>query len=467
MITRLKDANLHIKGFPYDSFENSDSYNFIKLPTSIPIILTATKFTYPGHKVAIFNPVKTTKNYPKQSFTKSKENPKREHYHQTKTKTTKIVYYDNEVSDKVEKVIPTFTNVVFKEIPDTDFIQYLVNEMIQDKTDPKQAFEYNPTANKHTPNSIQNIKEIGTHNLRIDAFLEASKQLSNTLIDAINKRISTDDNLLSNNNSIYASILVDCSSTLSISQKAALSTLAIAIGNALTSIRIPYSIVIFCESNFQYILKQFDDNHDLIHFEKLLDTITIRRRMSDISSAILMADSLTKPKDAKRTNHSVFVLTDGLTKQLKLTELWQNKILDNPKRSVFFFFYDVLSQINQNNVHPIWNMFRDKIKDSRSPNAVIYSNSSSIYNGNSIFAEPFIKVLKKFNNNNEQNKLIPPSLASQITDISDEFLDNIIKYINQGIVNDEKFYAQCSFPKEISDKYSEIDLNIVQLNPLE
>ena len=65
------------------------------------------------------------------------------------------------------------------------------------------------------------------------------------------------------------------------------------------------------------------------------------------------------------------------------------------------------------------------------------------------------------------NKIIPPCLTSQITDISDEFLDNIIKYINQGIVNDEKFYAQCSFPKEISDKYSEIDLNIVQLNPLE
>lgn len=475
MITRLKKAKLEIKSFPYDAFKNYDSYNynFIKLPTSIPINLTATKFTYPGRKIAIYKPVKTINNYPKRSFNIKSENPKRD-YHPSRAKTTKIVYYDNEEGHKIERIIPTFTNVVFKEItenakeiPDTDFIQYLVNEMIQDNIDPKQTFEYNPTANKHKPNSIQNIKEIGSHNLRIDAFLEASKQLSNTLIDAINKKISPIDSSLVSNNSIYASILVDCSSTLSISQKAALSTLAIAIGNVLTSIRIPYSIIIFCESNFQYVLKQFDDNHDLIHFEKLLDTITIRRRMSDLPSAILMADSLTKPKDGNRTNHSVFVLTDGLTKQLRHIELWQNKILNNSKRSVFFFFYDVLSQINQNNVHPIWNMFREKIKDAKSPNVVVYSNSSSIYNGNSIFAEPFVKVLKKFKDNKEKNKLNPPSLATPITDLSDEFLDNIEKYIEQGIVNDDKFYAQCSFPKEISDKYSDIDLNMVQLNPLE
>ena len=407
MIARLKMAKLKISKFDYNSIDTKDFDKFVQIPTSKEITYSYSKFTQPGNEITISDSKpEDIKIHQEKNKTEEKEKkPEEKVFIENKRKTNEIIFYGSKEVNVEIQVIPTKRKIDFRpiskeedEILDTDFIQYLIQEMMNYKSDPNEKIEYQPKKFQHNPRSIHNLNVIGGHNPRIDLFIEASKKLNDTICTEVIKSIQNDNfqnNLLTNKDTIYSSILVDCSSSFSTSQKAAIVTLAISLANTLTSMRIPYSIIIFCEENFQYILK--NDNHDLIHFEKLLDTIIIRRRIPDMGSAILMADTEIKPKDNKRVYHSIFALTDGLTKKIKLIDQWKNNVLNSSKKSIMFFFLDILAnKKDRDRVYPLWSSFQDDIKYSKSPNSVIYVKSSSIYNGDPIIAKSFIDVLTRF-----------------------------------------------------------------------
>lgn len=478
MMARLLNANVRFDNFSTRSFNDRNVENFVEIPSSLPVDIKISVFKQLGNQIIAsrssyeFNTEKNTKKEINEK--KNEEITKSLMKEIKKASPKKIIINESKIVRTDEKAIPIIKNVTFeeinentKEIPDTDFIKYLIEEMLQENINFIDPIEYKRSTTSCIPKSIQKINTIGVGNKRIDSFIEASMKLSNTLLKGINESNCIDD-IMNNKDTIYSSILVDCSSTFSISQKAALVTLAMALGNSLTAIKIPYSIIIFCESNFQFILKQVDESHDLIHFEKLLDTITIRRRMSDMSSAILMADEQIKTKDKNRTNHSMFVLTDGLTPKIRLIDQWKRKVLNNNRRSVMFCFLDVLTKENDKNlIHLLWSNFANNIKDSISINDVIYTKASSIYNGDSIFIDPFINVLSNFIGEYETDKqIIVPKTANPIDKIPDGFLDSIIDYICKATIAESSIYAQYSFPNDVLKKFTDTDLNLNQPSPL-
>lgn len=141
-----------------------------------------------------------------------------------KQKKGNFSYKENKKANQRFKLVKTSKKVDFREIsenteeiPDTEFTQYLIQDMLKD-VDSNYKFEYKPDGSDHIPNSIKDIDIVGGRNDRVDGFIEASKRLTDVLITEVNKSINESNykyNLLSKKESIYASILVDCSSTLS------------------------------------------------------------------------------------------------------------------------------------------------------------------------------------------------------------------------------------------------------------
>ena len=480
MMNRLYNSKLKILNFPIDMISNSKMKDdFVQIPSLNPNI-RFTQFTQPGisNTPIEFQPIQRPKvDNPDANPAKPSENAGAEKDKASTKKEANVIY--NKQTDRIKaksKMIQIIKRVDFvnitentKEIPDTDFIQYMIQEMLKQDINFTDEFTYNKE-NDHIPESLPDIDDFGTNNVRIDSFMEASKKLTDTLLTNVNKSIDesiAESSLLNKKDSIYASILIDCTSTLSSSYKSGLVTLAISLCNALTAIKIPYSIVLFCDSDFQYVLKRVDQSHDLIHFEKLLDTVTVRRRMSDMSAAILMAREEIESSDKNRTNHAMFVLTDGLTYKVRLIDKWKNAILNDPKISVMFYFLDVLNKTDQDVVHPLWDNFRDGIKNSKSPNSVLYSKTTEIYNGDISIAKSFYHVLNQFSIYNEGKDETLMATMPEPIDITPEFLTNIIKILHKEIPDETKFFSRYNFANDEATQYTQIDLNLVQPNPLE
>lgn len=140
---------------------------------------------------------------------------------------------------------------------------------------------------------------------KVNLFFNAAETLSASILNGL----KVSPQLLNKIDNCYASILIDCSNTFSNIQKVSLILLSIAYENSLTAFRIPHSIIIFCDDNFQYILIKLDDKHDKIHFIRLIETMIVNRRMSSMSDAIQKAKQKIIPTgiNSKRTIHIIYI----------------------------------------------------------------------------------------------------------------------------------------------------------------
>lgn len=295
---------------------------------------------------------------------------------------------------EVSKQISISKNVA-EEVPNQDYIEYIVNKMINPGKEKKLIPIFNDDKT-HIPIHYD-INEAENSNMKIDFFFDAAETLSNSILEGAVMQ----NKLLDNIDNCYASILIDCSNTFSLIQKASLILLTIAYGNALTALKIPYSIIIFCDDNFQFILKKLEDKHEKSHYLKLIEAMTVNRRMSSMTDAIQMARKLSIPSPtgpySKRKNHVIYTLTDGLSTKLNYTRQWKEMILNDNLVSVSFFFLNIVSEDKLNDIVQIWSNFANKISNSQSPTSIFYSNFESILTNKQIF-----NILTDSNNNDNQ-----------------------------------------------------------------
>ncbi|OHT12744.1 hypothetical protein TRFO_17377 [Tritrichomonas foetus] len=435
--------------------------------------------------------------FPKRQFTPSNKKEDRSYYMYDSTqerKPVKKILKKN--SENISKIGNAMINATKQkqivvgqlttedqssEVTNQDYMQDIIHKMIN--PDLKETLSLFSTDKTHIPinyhylTSIENTsdrtndsinndlkrKEMLAKKLRVKPFFKAATILCNSILSCF----ENNDNLLNNCDDCYSTILIDCSSTFSDLHKASLITLAISYANALTALRIPYSIVVFCDQNFQYVVKKLEENHEQIHFERLLEAMTVKRRMSSMSDAIQIVKAKIKPTTDEfiyRKNHSIYVLTDGISTKLNIGSQWVSKILNDSRVSISFFFLDIIAEEHKDLIHKIWDNFSADISSSKSPSSVFYSNVNDIFKGNTIFCNAFEFPISHFNQLNsgkiDKNiKLLKP--ANQISLIVNENLQKIIKLLNKRPFDEDKFYVQFTNTIEYSEPL-EIEIPLYQ-----
>ena len=388
MITRLRSSGITIRPQHYDIKNTLLSDNDFLIRPQYQTSLEIARWLQPGKN----------KKPTQEPFKKDKENNKKKG---KKPESNKHIYRPNTIStpeyddinkfisplnqghgrnplhgEIIQKISRESINNASKEIPNKDYIEYIVNKMTNPGKEKKiiQVFDDDKT---HIPVNYDTI----SNNLSteaVDFYFDAADALTGLILDGLGEKSPVLDNC----NDCYASILIDCSNTFSEIQKASLILLSIAYGNSLTALRIPYSIVIYCDDNFQFILKKLEDNHDKIFFSKLIEAMTVNRRMSSMTDAIQMAISRVVPSPTgqytNRKNHVIYVLSDGLSTLLDATQQWNKTVLNYKSVAVSFFFLNIISGEFTQAILDVWSRFAKGIATANSPTTVFYSTFDNI-----------------------------------------------------------------------------------------
>jgi hypothetical protein len=72
-------------------------------------------------------------------------------------------------------------------------------------------------------------------------------------------------------------IAIECGQTLSPENKLASIFLAVSLANAYSMLEIPYSVVVFADFNFQYIIKTFEEPHSPHTLQRIIDSVMVDR----------------------------------------------------------------------------------------------------------------------------------------------------------------------------------------------
>lgn len=346
MTSRLESAGMTLRNdHKYQiSMNNTINDDFIERPSKnkhYDFTPLASKWTQPGINKKVI-PKKNENKFTKHNTTKPIVNPKplEEFGMYSKRLIKGAAKNSMHYSVEVNPQISLSTNPA-NEIPNQEYIDFIFNKMINPS---KEKIKFNIFNDDKTHIPLHYDMQTQGKNKKVDYFFNVAENLSGSILEGIGKNSILFDNI----DSCYASILIDCSNTFSLVQKASLILLTISYGNALTALRIPYSIVIYCDDNFQFILKKLEDNHNKLLYLKLIESMTVNRRMSSMSDAIQMAKLKVIPSPngpySKRTNHVIYTLSDGLSTSLSLTKKWCENVLNDNLVTVSFFFLSIISE---------------------------------------------------------------------------------------------------------------------------
>lgn len=400
LMNRLRLAGLQTKVYNITNITANDLNAFVTFPKSINSLILGTQWEQHRKK-----PKPRTDSHPiiKQTA-KSGHKKKFVDNSQDQHSFNKQMIKANFNHQKVTQTMPTVTGLD-KEISNQDYLNDLL-EQIQNPTKSEILRDFK-SDKTHIPQnySLGDKVQINEESLqKAEYFFNAAQDITSTIINSFYHSSA----VLNQSDDSYASILVDCSNEISEKQKAALILISIAYANALSLLGIPYSLIIFCDSNFQFILKKIEEPHGKIFFLKLIEMINVKRRMSSMSDAIQMANQ--KIKFPKRNKHLIYVLSDGLSTSLNSPKEWTAKVLNILSSAVSFFFIDILDNDTSPKIIEVWKGFANSVKNAKSANSLFYSKSNGIFLNEGVysidnneyiqpigscFVTPFIQLAKK------------------------------------------------------------------------
>ena len=153
---------------------------------------------------------------------------------------------------------------------------------------------------------------------------------------------------------------IDCSRTINEKCKVIHSLFIFSLINLLNIMGIPYSIVIFADYKFQYIIKEFNEPHSEEIFQRIYDSITVKRFATKIADVCYF---IKKKTVFFRENKAIFIISNGLDPKLKFPHQWLN-LFNNEKESFGFYFISS-PEIPIKNIpviEKIWKEFKDITK---------------------------------------------------------------------------------------------------------
>ena len=244
-------------------------------------------------------------------------------------------------------------------------------------------------------------------------------------------------------NQICCVIAIDCSRTIKIKNKILHLFLASGMIECFNVLEIPYSIVIFADYKFQYIIKKFEEPHSEYIIQRIFDCIIVERFRTRIADACYFINE--KVFCDLRDYKAIFLISNGIDPKLNVGEQW-NSIFDNKKNSFGFFFVHPTEkgELNEEDLSYLinmWNRFKNDTDTS-----VISINEDNIFNVEFPLISNFASVFKK----------LEPQFKELEKTINNEPF--FVKNINLNVEDMEKF-------TKIIDNYSKEYSIYVQNNP--
>ena len=247
-------------------------------------------------------------------------------------------------------------------------------------------------------------------------------------------------NLKINKSETSVIIAIDCCRTIIKYIKLINVIFACGIANCLDSLEIPYSIVVFADYKFQYVIKDFNEPHSNEILQRILDCVLVSRYLTRIADACWFIKK--KVECQGREKRAICLISNGLDPKLKIPEKWL-PIFDNRDNECFnFFFINSLNEkdnIEYNEIIEIWKNFSSitgveildiKIEDILKENLDYIANS---------FSKMFTKF--KFSEAmNIKNKIYNPILLESYV-INNEIEEKLISMLKSNI-NYKNIYIQ-------------------------
>ncbi len=286
-------------------------------------------------------------------------------------KDEEILLFDDE-NDKIEKkIIEFFLDTPMSKISKEEFenlekkfnedyaLKYIVDKMKNKINKNDLIFKYELIKsnikgyfpnNKNLYHEIESLLKEG-EKLSFSSLFENSKFLSSKIIATVSQINSNEENEEIPFNKIEANILIDLARTISNENRFFNMLMVCGLAYALYSLKISYTLNIIGDSDMKVRVKNIDEPHSELIFQKLYDCCFIKD------------DSI---------NRVYYIFTNGFDEELKKCRAWQNKIFNEQKNSFAFIF--IKSQVleKQKNfeykkyLEEIWNEFAEESKNSNS-----------------------------------------------------------------------------------------------------
>ena len=314
---------------------------------------------------------------------------------ETEEKEEKIFF---QKKDTIVELKPEEINEL-KLISDENSTAQIVKRMIKGKKEPKlirpgSFLEINNEDREKIIKRRVNNKEEKDASIE-DLYILLNNFSKNLYLKFLQQCINFDKN------EICAVIGIDICRTIDKKFKLFHTLIATALAHCFNSIEIPYSIIVFCDYNVQFIIKDFDESHEANVSQLIFDAIMVPRNFTRIADACYFISEKVNCKN--RVNKKIFIISNGLDTKLKIGEKWP--FFNNEKEKYCFYFVKPeLKSDDLNEIVKIWDDFREKT------NAEVAAISlDDILNSKSDLYEPFknimqLKIHKNIEKINKRNR---------------------------------------------------------------
>ena len=348
------------------------------------------------------------------------EKPDEPKYNNIDEKNMAPINFEFQISEKgKEKTNTTKDRETFENIEkqyNEDFsLNYTVGKMKNNKYD---TFRYESPKTKELKHDfLKNIKEVlkdpgdceikEGEKLPILELIEKSRFLTAKIYSTVASLNYNETEKEIPFNKVEAHILVDVARTISIENRYFNMLLICGLVTALNYLKIPYSLSLIGDSNFQINLKPVGESPNELFLQKLYDCCFIKRNITQLAYCLKYFIDKYPPKD-ESTNRVYYIFSNGYDYELIKYNAWKRNIFNEEKNSFSFIFLKSQAKNVENKkfLEKIWDNFNESNKSAQSYTTL---TKVSIEEFNDLakqkdFIENVSNVLLRKVNNDNKNK---------------------------------------------------------------
>ena len=273
-------------------------------------------------------------------------------------------------------------------------------------------------------------------------------------------------------NRICGIIAIDCFRAISIRDKIFNIILATSMANCFDYLEIPYSVVVFADFKFQYIIKKYNEPHSDKIIQRIFDAVLVKRFFTRIADVCWFIQRHPDLVHTERNYRIVNVISCGLDPKLKIPDQWHG-IFDQDEKTKFgFYFLPPNNPKYIDNLHTIWENFRNELSVpliSIDDNRIIvlgeYTKEKSTYND---IVNTFVKIFSSIEYDQEELKMdkivkkrtkIECDIMESLDISSDNKFMEILEAMKNREINIDKIFIQ-NKPHELSKEKVLEDIKI-------
>ena len=327
---------------------------------------------------------------------------------------------------------------------DKNGLKNAVNRMLNSKIDKLYPDNFLKDSNESNNNKMfQNIinKEFG-----YDSEIKNLENISILLTLQFMKSVIISLRNYTNTNFVIA---IDCCRNINFNEKLINLILAIALSKCFFYLEIPFSIIIFSDYKFQYIIKNFYETFSINVIQRLYDCIIVERFFSRIFDICYYIE---KKIEFPNKNKMAIIISNGIDYSLRIGFKWRKYFEKDIK---FCFFFNNLNIPKIAEVKKIWEKFE---KETDFP--VIEFNSDIIYSSY-IDLNKYQKLLKTFTDYKSEIKDIFGPGYCEFSDYYIEKLSPEYKDIYLYFSPEDKAFVQINQREKPSQKINLNNNNII------